>query len=120
MWVWDWFEVGGVIGFDTFWLILVCGWGWCGDGVGMVCRSSHPHCPIRPYPLALFSGGLVWWQACFVIIDFDPYHSVHTYLPYSTHTQHTQINNAGVMAVTNLERTKEGFERHIGVNHLGA
>lgn len=33
--------------------------------------------------------------------------------------QSTQINNAGVMAVSNLERTKEGFERHIGVNHLG-
>jgi NAD(P)-dependent dehydrogenase (short-subunit alcohol dehydrogenase family) len=29
------------------------------------------------------------------------------------------VNNAGVMAVTNLDRTKDGFETHIGVNHLG-
>lgn len=29
------------------------------------------------------------------------------------------INNAGVMAVSRLERTKDGFERHLGVNHLG-
>lgn len=87
-------------------------WGWCVAHLIPTAPSARIH--------VLFSGGLVWWQACFVIIDFDPYHSVHTYLPYSTHTQHTQINNAGVMAVTNLERTKEGFERHIGVNHLGA
>lgn len=29
------------------------------------------------------------------------------------------VNNAGVMAVSNLERTKDGFERQLGVNHLG-
>lgn len=29
------------------------------------------------------------------------------------------INNAGVMAISRLERTKDGFERHLGVNHLG-
>jgi NAD(P)-dependent dehydrogenase (short-subunit alcohol dehydrogenase family) len=29
------------------------------------------------------------------------------------------VNNAGVMAVPTLELTTDGFERHIGVNHLG-
>jgi NAD(P)-dependent dehydrogenase (short-subunit alcohol dehydrogenase family) len=29
------------------------------------------------------------------------------------------VNNAGVMAVSNLERTQDGFERQLGVNHLG-
>lgn len=29
------------------------------------------------------------------------------------------INNAGIMAVPRLERTREGFERQLGVNYLG-
>jgi NAD(P)-dependent dehydrogenase (short-subunit alcohol dehydrogenase family) len=29
------------------------------------------------------------------------------------------VNNAGLMLVPRLERTRDGFERHMGVNHLG-
>ena len=29
------------------------------------------------------------------------------------------MNNAGVMAVPSLERTRDGFELQVGVNHLG-
>ena len=29
------------------------------------------------------------------------------------------VNNAGVMAVPSLERTRDGFELQVGVNHLG-
>jgi NAD(P)-dependent dehydrogenase (short-subunit alcohol dehydrogenase family) len=51
-------------------------------------------------------------------LDLADLSSVHAFADGWAGELDILVNNAGVMAVP-LERTVDGFERHIGVNHLG-
>ena len=52
------------------------------------------------------------------VLDLASLDSVRTFAADTTQTFDVLVNNAGVMALP-FSRTAEGFEMHLGVNHLG-
>jgi NAD(P)-dependent dehydrogenase (short-subunit alcohol dehydrogenase family) len=52
-------------------------------------------------------------------LDVSDLRSVHSFVAGWAGPLHVLINNAGIMAVPNLERTPQGFELQFGTNYLG-
>lgn len=52
-------------------------------------------------------------------LDLSDLRSVHSFVENWTRPLHVLINNAGIMAVPELERTPQGFELQFGTNYLG-
>ena len=52
-------------------------------------------------------------------LDLSDLRSVHSFMDDWTGPLHVLINNAGIMAVPELERTPQGFELQFGTNYLG-
>jgi NAD(P)-dependent dehydrogenase (short-subunit alcohol dehydrogenase family) len=52
-------------------------------------------------------------------LDLSDLRSVRAFVDDWTGPLHVLINNAGIMAVPELERTPQGFELQFGTNHLG-
>ncbi|GAB3350697.1 oxidoreductase [Chromohalobacter beijerinckii] len=68
-------------------------------------RAHAPHAEVRAEPL-----------------DLDSLESVRDFaarLKRDEPSLERLINNAGIMALPRLERTRDGFERQLGVNYLG-
>ncbi|MCI0509502.1 NAD(P)-dependent dehydrogenase (short-subunit alcohol dehydrogenase family) [Chromohalobacter marismortui] len=78
------------------------------DKGALACHAIRAHAP----------GAIVRYEA----LDLDSLESVRDFarrLRQTDASLERLINNAGVMAVPRLERTREGFERQLGVNYLG-
>ncbi|WP_027483556.1 SDR family NAD(P)-dependent oxidoreductase [Deinococcus pimensis] len=52
-------------------------------------------------------------------LDLSDQTSIHHFLRHWTGPLHMLINNAGIMALPELQRTKEGWEMQFATNHLG-
>ncbi|MGF7162234.1 NAD(P)-dependent dehydrogenase (short-subunit alcohol dehydrogenase family) [Rhodoligotrophos appendicifer] len=52
-------------------------------------------------------------------LDLSDLRSVHSFVDDWAGAVHVLINNAGIMAVPELERTPQGFELQFGTNYLG-